>query len=191
MSGPAQLDLGRIHYENWMVVGAPSRDVADGYRSGVRADLKPGGAAWFIGAGGPMGRMHVQRAIELEGGPRTILATDISTPRLDHLSRSFGPRAAAGGRALHSVNPADMPSGTMEEKIGAITGGKGFDDIVQLVPATSLIAQSFPYLAPGGTLNVFAGIARGVHVPIDLYSIYGPKQARIMGTSGSAIEDME
>ncbi len=191
MEGPAQLDLGRIHYENWMVVGASSKDIAAGYRSGVRAELKEGGSAWFIGAGGPMGRMHVQRAIEKVGGSKKILATDIATPRLDHLRRSFGPQAAARGVEFHAVNPAEIPPETFQEKLQEITGGKGFDDIVVLVPATALIAESFPHLAQKGTMNVFAGIARGVKLPLDLWNLYGPKQVRITGTSGSAISDME
>jgi L-sorbose 1-phosphate reductase len=187
--GPTQVDVGRVHYENWTFVGAPSKDVAAGYRGGVRSELKPGGAAWFVGAAGPMGRMHVQRAVEMAGGPKVVVATDISAPRLEHLARSFGPGAAARGAEFHALNPASMKPAEFAAKLRELTGGRGFDDIVMLVPAPALIAESFPHLAPGGAMNIFAGIARGVKVGLDL-SDFGEKGARITGTSGSAIADM-
>jgi NAD(P)-dependent dehydrogenase (short-subunit alcohol dehydrogenase family)/threonine dehydrogenase-like Zn-dependent dehydrogenase len=190
VEGPAGIDIGRIHYENWTVVGAPSRDLAAGYRTGVRSELKPGGSAWFVGAAGPMGRMHVQRAIEMEGGPGNILATDISTPRLDHLVKSFGQQAAARGVRLLALNPAELKPEDYAGRLREFTVGSGFDDIVMLVPAPALIAESFPHLAAGGVMNVFAGIARGVKASIDLSLCYGGRQARITGTSGSAIGDM-
>ena len=191
MAGSAQVDVGRIHYENWTIVGAPSKDVAAGYRSGVRTELAKGGAAWFVGAAGPMGRMHVQRAIEMEGGPRRVLATDISTPRLDHLVKSFGPEAKARGVELVALNPAELKPGEMAERLRAFTGGKGFEDIVTLVPAPALVAESFPHLTRGGTMNVFAGIARGVKVALDITSFFDARQVRMTGTSGSAISDMK
>ncbi len=190
MAGPSQVDVGRIHYENWTIVGAPSKDVAAGYRSGVRTELAAGGTAWFVGAAGPMGRMHVQRSIEVERGPRRVLATDISTPRLDHLRKSFGREASARGVELGALNPAELKAGELPARLRAFTGGKGFDDIVMLVPAPALIAESFPHLAPGGTMNVFAGVARGVKVALDISACFDARQVRITGTSGSAIADM-
>ena len=44
--------------------------------------LRAGGVAVFIGAGGPMGQMHVQRALELPDGPQVVIATEISDDRL-------------------------------------------------------------------------------------------------------------
>ena len=54
------VDVGRVHYNRWVYVGGTSPDVARAYADRpVRSALKQGGSAWFIGAGGPMGRMHV------------------------------------------------------------------------------------------------------------------------------------
>ncbi|NIM51783.1 MAG: alcohol dehydrogenase, partial [Gemmatimonadales bacterium] len=54
------VDIGRVHYNRWVYVGGPGPDVARAYSDvPVRSTLKPGGRAWFVGAGGPMGRMHV------------------------------------------------------------------------------------------------------------------------------------
>jgi NAD(P)-dependent dehydrogenase (short-subunit alcohol dehydrogenase family)/threonine dehydrogenase-like Zn-dependent dehydrogenase len=191
LSGPVSLDVGRIHYENWQVVGAASRDVAAGHRSGVRSELKAGGSAWFVGAAGPMGRMHVQRAIEMPNGPRRILATDVSSPRLEHLKKSFGSEAMARKVELITLNPSGMPPDQLQKRVLEAAGGSGFDDIVVLVPAPALIAEAFPYLGPGATMNVFAGVARGVRVSLDLWPFYGPHQVRMTGSSGSSIADLE
>jgi len=191
LDGPANLDVGRIHYENWGVVGAASKELAAGFRGRVRSELKSGGAAWFVGAAGPMGRMHVQRAIEMPEGPRSIVASDISTPRLDHLVQSFGPETRARGKELLSLNPSAMKPEEFRKKLDAASGGRGFDDIVVLVPAPALISESFPHLAPSGTMNVFTGVARGVKVALDISAFYGPKQVRMIGSSGSSIGDLK
>src|SRR5262249_18709776 len=182
---------GRVHYENWMVVGAPSRDVAAGYRSGVRTELRTGGTAWFIGAAGPLGRQHLAKAGGVGKGARPGLATHISTPPPQHPGRGVGAHAARRKVEFGSLNPAEAGAEAAAEEVRALTGGKGFDDVVCLVPAPPLIAEGFRALAPGGTLNVFAGVARGVKVPIDLSACYDERQARITGTSGSSIADME
>ena len=66
------VDVGRVHYNRWVYVGGTGPDIARAYSDvPVRSALKPGGRAWFVGAGGPMGRMHVQRAIQVADGPGT------------------------------------------------------------------------------------------------------------------------
>src|SRR5574341_346708 len=92
------VDIGRVHYHRWVYVGSTSTDIAAAYRdTPVRANLKPGGRAWFVGAGGPMGRMHVQRAIEFSDPPATIVCTDISDMRLNELCDSFASQALENG----------------------------------------------------------------------------------------------
>ena len=68
MARKVAVDVGRVHYNRWIYVGAPGPDIAHAYsKVPVRSTLKPGGRAWFVGAGGPMGRMHVQRALQAHG----------------------------------------------------------------------------------------------------------------------------
>ncbi|MGA9348509.1 MAG: alcohol dehydrogenase catalytic domain-containing protein, partial [Anaerolineae bacterium] len=70
------VDVGHVHYNRWLYVGGPGPDIARAYSDvPVRSELKPGGRAWFVGAGGPMGRMHVQRAVEAPDNPKTIFCT--------------------------------------------------------------------------------------------------------------------
>jgi threonine dehydrogenase-like Zn-dependent dehydrogenase len=94
LDGTPQIDVGRLHYDYTAYVGTSGTDIAASYgEARNRAELRSGGVAVFVGAGGPMGQMHVQRAIELNGGPRTVVATDVNDERLATLERMFAGRA--------------------------------------------------------------------------------------------------
>ncbi len=68
--------------------------------------------------------------------------------------------------------------------------GAGFDDIIVLVPVPAVIADAASHLAPQGVMNVFAGVARGTMVNLDMSDTY-LKQTRVIGHSASVISDME
>jgi len=107
------VDVGRIHYHRWTYVGSTDSDIAAAYSAHpVRSSLKPGGKALFVGAGGPMGRMHVQRAIQLENGPHTVVCTDVSDARLQDMVETFGGQAQAQGVELITLNPMDKDAYT-------------------------------------------------------------------------------
>ncbi|MFN8458514.1 MAG: alcohol dehydrogenase catalytic domain-containing protein [Anaerolineae bacterium] len=106
LAGEVQVDVGRIHYDYTAYVGNPGPDIAASYgEARNRCDLRPGGTAVFVGAGGPMGQMHVQRAIELENGPAVIIATDVSSMRLAALAERFSGLAEAHHKQLLTFNP--------------------------------------------------------------------------------------
>ncbi len=64
LDGDSEIDAGRIHYHYTAYVGTQETDIAAAYgEERNRCELKKGGSALFIGAGGPMGQMHVQRAV--------------------------------------------------------------------------------------------------------------------------------
>jgi D-arabinose 1-dehydrogenase-like Zn-dependent alcohol dehydrogenase len=67
---------------------------------------------------------------------------------------------------------------------------QGFSDIVVLAPMPALIEQAQAYLAPGGALNIFAGVSRGTMATLDLSSVY-LRGVRWVGGSGSRIADLE
>lgn len=182
-----QIDLGRVHYDRWLYTGSTTTDVARAYRDvPVRSTLKPGGKAWFVGAGGPMGRMHVQRALQIPQGPATILCTDVSDLRLDDLCASFSAEAAEKGIAWVCLNP--MNTREFEDGLAPYKD-TGFDDIVVLAPAIPAIAQAAGFLSPNGVMNVFAGLARGTFVSLDLNDVV-QKGIRVIGHSASTIEDL-
>lgn len=181
------IDIGRIHYDSLVYVGSATRDIARAYSDvPVRSELKPGGRAWFIGAAGPMGRMHVQRAIQLADGPSTIVCTDVSQPRLDDLQASFGKEAEAKGIQFICLNPTRQ-----EEYAAGMATFKeqGFDDIVVLAPVPALVSEGADSLAPRGVMNIFAGVARGTMARINLSDTY-LRGVRIIGHTASSIEDL-
>jgi threonine dehydrogenase-like Zn-dependent dehydrogenase len=181
------VDVGRIHYNRWVYVGAPGPDIAAAYsRAPVRSTLEPGGRAWFIGAGGPMGRMHVQRAIQLAQGPSTIVCTDVSDLRLDDLCASFAAEAEGKGIEWICLNPLNKE---IYEAAMARFRDEGFDDIIVLAPVPPVIADAATYLAPRGVMNVFAGVARGTMAHLDLGDTYR-KDTRVIGHSASTIDDL-
>ncbi|MBN1642299.1 MAG: alcohol dehydrogenase catalytic domain-containing protein [Anaerolineae bacterium] len=188
MSRRVAVDVGRVHYHRWTYVGSTGKDIARAYSAHpVRSALKRGGKALFVGAGGPMGRMHVQRAIQLENGPSLVLATDISDLRLEDLDVSFRPEAEARGVTLETLNPMrrDAYAAGM-----ARLAQPGFDDIVVLAPVAAVISEASTYLAPGGVMNVFAGVLRGTMAQIDLSRVY-LDDVRIIGHTASSIDDLK
>ncbi|MFC2029659.1 alcohol dehydrogenase catalytic domain-containing protein [Chloroflexota bacterium] len=193
MSRKVSIDVGRVHYNRWVYVGSTSPDVAMAYcKIPVRASLKPGGRAWFVGAAGPMGRMHVQRAIEaadpLTGasGPTTIVCTDVSDHRLDDLCSSYAAEAEAKGIRWLCLNPVRRDE---YEAAMAEFKDQGFDDIVVLAPIPAVISDAATHLAPDGVMNVFAGVARGTMADLDLSDVY-LRNVRVIGHSASTIDDL-
>lgn len=183
------LDIGRIHYNRHHYVGTSTDSPAASYRERRTADLAAAGMCWFIGAGGPMGQMHVQRAVHLPAPPRLILATDIDAERLNSVAERFGPDARRRGVELVTLNPKLMDPPDFDSALRGITGGRGFDDIVSLVPAPALIEHAADFLADDAWFNIFAGVARGTMASLDVNSVVN-RGVRFLGSSGSSIADM-
>lgn len=182
------LDIGRIHYNWHHYLGTTSLDPVDGYREERGADLKPGGSAWFIGAGGPMGQMHVQRAVMHRNPPAVVVGTDIDAARLATMVDRYASTAERRGIKLIGINPNDLSPEAFNERLRELSGG-GFDDIVSLVPVPALIEHATGFLANGAWFNVFAGVARGTKASINANDIR-ERRVRYIGSSGSSIADM-
>ena len=169
-------------------MGSQGSDISDAYRAApVAANLKPGGRTWFVGAGGPMGRMHVQRAIEFSRPPASILCTDVSDMRLAELCEAFSDEARTKRIGFSCLNPLNKS----EYEAGMAAFDKtGFDNIVVLAPIPAVIADAATHLASGGVMNVFAGVARGTKVDLDLNDVFR-KNTRIIGHSASLMSDFD
>ena len=188
LDGLVEADLGRLHYDYIAFVGNPGPDIAQSYGEGRnRCELRPGGNALFIGAGGPMGQMHVQRAIELPDGPRTIITTEVNDERLGALQEAFGPLAEKHGRRLLFYNPASAAD-SLYDYVMQATGQEGADDVVVSVPVAALMAEAATTLKPDGMLVLFAGVPNGTMGPLNLSNVY-LHNGQYTGTSGLTIDD--
>jgi len=187
LSRKVSVDVGRVHYNRWLYVGGPGPDIARAYSDvPVRSELKPGGRAWFVGAGGPMGQMHVQRAVEAPNGPKTVFCTARSDRRLHVVESIYRADTEAKAIAFTCVSRQDKVVYRQTlEKVGA----PGFDDIMVMAPDAGAIAEAADYIAPGGVMNIFAGIARGTMASLNLSNVY-LKDVRFIGHSGLTTEDM-
>lgn len=188
LDGPSDIDFGRLHYDYTAYVGTRGPDVAAAYgESRNRCDLRPGGVSVFVGAGGPMGQMHVQRAIEKRDGPAVIVGVDPDAERLGVLEDSLGALAEQAGRRLVLVDPNSSGPG-VQEVVADLTAGAGADDVVVTVPVASVMADAARLMRPDGMLVFFAGVANGTMGPLDMSQVY-LGNAQYTGTSGSSIAD--
>jgi threonine dehydrogenase-like Zn-dependent dehydrogenase len=186
LSRLVQVDMGRVHYNRWTYVGGPGPDIARAYSDQrVPSELKTGGKTWFVGAGGPMGQMHAQRAVQLAAPPALILCTDLVRERLQALDDMLGAEARAKGINFVCLS-AQEPD--YQQRLAELAGD-GFDDIIGLVPVPPVISESAVHLAPAGVMNVFAGVKRGTMVALDLSAVY-LENKRFIGHTASTIEDL-
>lgn len=188
ISRAISIDVGRVHYDGVLYAGG--KTVAEGYSSTRDSEFLPGGSAWFIGAAGPMGQMHVEWAVSMKKGPSRILATDVDTGRLDMLKRKVEAIAKRKGIELIFLNPLEVGEEKVAEARQALTGGQGFDDIVVLAPVAALIEQASVHLGKNGVMNIFAGVPRGTMATLDLSATH-MRGVRWLGSSGSRPSDLE
>lgn len=188
LDGVVSVDMGRLHYDNLAFLGCPGPDIAEAFGSGRnRSELRPDGVTLVVGAGGGMGRMHVQRALEMASGPRAVIATDRGATRLTHLQHTFGPLAQAQGREFVTLDPRTEPA-RLRQEIDRLTGGRGCDDIVIVVPSREAAEEAIPYLAADGMLVFFAGVNARTRVLLPLSNV-PLHAAQFTGASGSTVAD--
>lgn len=189
MGSTIAVDVGRVHYDGWRYVGTPGPDILSAYRSSRRAEVKPGGRLWVLGAGGPMGQMHVQRTLDLPETPSLIVATNLRTSRI-HVLESLVPDAHQRGIEMICLTRESVGQERYFERLRELAGPDGFDDIVVVAANAEAIAEAVPFLARDGVLNVFAGLPRGTTTQIDLSDV-ALRNVRLVGSSGSMIVDMQ
>lgn len=181
-----KVGVGRVHYDRWVIGGTQSLDLSEAYTCPfTRSSLKPGGKAWFVGSGGPIGRTHVQNAISTKNGPKTIFCSDLLEERIQVIRESYAVEAKDKGIDLICLTNDDVNYQRELKNLSA----DGFDDIIVCAPSTDAIADAHSYLASDGVINIFAGVAKDALVDLDLSSVW-LKGTRIIGFSGSTVDDM-
>ncbi|HEU4336794.1 MAG TPA: zinc-binding dehydrogenase [Nocardioides sp.] len=190
LDGLVDTDVGRLHYDYTAYLGNRGPDIAASYgEARNRCDLRSEGTTVFVGAGGPMGLMHVQRAIQQPGGPRTIVATEVSDERLKALEDRLAHLAESNDCELITVN-SQTSEQSLRDFVMDLTDGRGADDVVVSVPIASVMAEADTLMRSDGMLVFFAGVPNGTMAPMNLSAVY-LDNAQYTGTSGLTIHDQQ
>jgi threonine dehydrogenase-like Zn-dependent dehydrogenase len=171
--------VGRIHYGGIRIIGTTGSDPAESMQTIPATDeIRPGDRINVIGAGGPMGMMHVIRNICQGIVGVSVFASDVDDRRLAQLSKIAEPLAKKNNVQYKAYNP------TREKP------AEDFDYIALMAPVPELVAAAVRSAAKRGLINIFAGIPATVTGEIDL-DAYIEKQLYFIATSGSTLEDMK
>ena len=131
-----------------------------------------------IGAGGPMGVMHVLRTLSLGKPGVFVYAADLDEARLENLRALAANVVAKTGAGFKAYSPAQE------------TVSEPFTYIAVMAPVPKLVTQAVEAAGAGARVNVFAGIPIAVGADLDL-NAYVEKRLYLFGTSGSTVEDMK
>ena len=171
--------VGRVHYGGIRIIGTTGSAPAESMEVIPETDeIRPGDKINVIGAGGPMGMMHVIRNICQGVEGVSVFASDVDDNRLATLTRIAAPLAKKNGVEYKAYNP------TKEAAPAA------FDYTALMAPIPDLVAASVRSAAERGLINIFAGIPATVTAGIDL-DAYIEKRLYFIGTSGSTLDDMK
>lgn len=185
-----KIDAGKIHYDRISFLGSLKRDVNAPYTENLDYRLK-GNSLLLLGAGGPMGQMHVQLALESLSPSANIVATDIADDRIQVLVEKFGRIAKERGVHFHVLKPDDFhDQNDYRKELLRLNNNRLYDYVVCLAALPKVIEDASSYLGFGSVLNIFAGVSRGTIVRLNIKET-ASKSVRYIGSSGSTIKDME
>ena len=157
----------------------------------ARCEVLPTDATfWVLGGGGPMGQMHVLRALSMKRAGKLpalkhVIITEPSRERLDAAGRRFEAVARDAGVALALLDPT---SPKFEADMRAIAPD-GVEYCVACAPVPQVVVDCRKYVGRYGVLNVFAGLKRGTG-PVTLGDVHYD-QHTVTGNTGSRLVDMQ
>lgn len=173
------IGVGRVHYGFTRWVGTTGFDAAESYRYiPANTEIRPNDTIVVIGAGGPMGQMHIIRNACSGIAGISQVGTDVDDARLASLAHKADPLAKASGTSLKLVNTNKTP----------LTDH--FSYWALMAPVAALVDSAILGSKTGAIINIFAGIPAPVKHPLDM-DVYVERKLYMFGTSGSTIEDMK
>jgi threonine dehydrogenase-like Zn-dependent dehydrogenase len=179
IGAPVTVGVGRVHYALTRWIGTASDDASASLRSiPATGELRPGDRVRVVGAGGPMGQMHVIRSVCSGIAGLTVTGTDVDDARLETLARKASPLARERGVNLELVNTQKSPAKDKATYFAL------------MAPVAVLVADALRESLNGTLINIFAGIPAPVKHDLDL-DAYIERQCYMFGTSGSLIRDMK
>ncbi|MBN1393305.1 MAG: alcohol dehydrogenase catalytic domain-containing protein [Sedimentisphaerales bacterium] len=169
----------RVHYSGIRIIGTLGSDPAESMKYiPATAEIRPCDKISIIGAGGPLGTMHVIRNICQGIKGVSVFAAEVDESRLSLLSEIVVPLAQKNNVAYQPYNP-------VKTKVADT-----FDYTVLVLPLPELLADSVNNAAKHGIINIFAGWPAAVTAKVNL-DAYIKKKLYFAGTSGSVLEDMK
>jgi len=147
-----------------------------------------GGNMAILAGVGPMGLGAIDYALHCNRRPRLLVVTDIDEARLERAARIYTVEEARRcGVELHYVNAREQGS---TEKLMALSGGKGYNDVLVMAPVRSVVEQGDSILCKDGCLNFFAGPTDpNFSASLNFYNVHYAF-THIVGTSGGNTDDM-
>ncbi len=147
-----------------------------------------GGKTAILAGVGPMGLGAIDYALNCERRPGLLVVTDIDEARLARAATIFTVEfAKSRGVELHYVNTSQ---GDAVEKLMALSGGTGYNDVFVFAPVKPLVEQGDKILAFDGCLNFFAGpTSPDFTANFNFYNVHYAS-THIVGTSGGNTDDL-
>jgi L-sorbose 1-phosphate reductase len=171
--------VGRVHYGGIRIIGTTGSDPTESMATiPASGEIRKGDKINVVGAGGPMGVMHVIRNLCQGVEKIMVFAGDLDDTRLAALTKIAQSLAEKNHVSYRAFNPSKE---TIADK---------FDYVALMAPVPALVAQAVKTAADGAIINIFAGIPAQVTGEIDL-DVYIEKRLYFIGTSGSVLEDMK
>jgi L-iditol 2-dehydrogenase len=121
-------------------------------------DIQPGEHVAIIGAGGPIGLMHVQMAVY--AGAAQVIAVDLSDTRLE-VAEQLGATTTLNP---HSIDPVDT--------IKSLTEGRGVDVSIESAGAKEAWLTAINSVRKGGRVLWFGGLKGGTSIELDTHWIH-------------------
>ena len=141
-------------------------------------EIRDGDRVIVVGAGGPMGQMHVIRLVCSGKKDLSVTATDLDDHRLQSLQAKVDPLLKNRSVQFASINT--------QKKSDSNT----YSYYALMAPVGPLVARAVEYSGDRTLINVFAGIPAGVRQEIDL-DTYVANHCFLFGSSGSRLLDMK
>ncbi len=152
-------------------------------------EIVDGGKMAILAGVGPMGLAAINYVIMREDRkPSLLVVTDIDQARLDRAASIYSPEwAKSKGIELVYLNTSgEKPV----EKLRALTGGEGYNDVFVFAPVPPVIEQGDAILSNDGCLNFFAGPSNPeFSAKMNFYNVHYAS-THIVGTSGGNNDDM-
>lgn len=176
---PVVTMVGRVHYGGIRIIGTAGADPAESMKYIPKTgEIRHRDRINVVGAGGPMGMMHVIRNVCQGIDGVSVFAGDVDDNRLAALTKIAQPLAQKNDVEYRTYNAKT------EETPADLTY------TVLMAPVPELVAAAVLTSAARGIINIFAGIPATVSGPIDL-DLYVEKRLYFIGTSGSTLDDMK